>query len=326
MNDMPFSHSDSPHMDVRPQSSQESDFYQALHELRVMLLYALAEGLDLDEKTREVAAVADYPKPDFYQVMAAHVALAKLVAPATPRTLEATEPVPGWLGSLRRPPLILAMIVVAIVSAIGFIVTGLIASPSNKGSTNQMKAVMMASYPNDSGARFRLATLAPASDSDKPPVGVPPEAPSWQKELNWCFAAALGAVFYVLFTAHEYVKKRTFDPRYNSMYLIRFVLGVLAGLILASILSAPRFVQNETLRSLGPAIAALLGGFSADAVYQILQRLVDVMLAAIRGDNSDTAKAKASETARKELLSLAADPGVSPPLLSKIHAAVQKIG
>ena len=37
---------------------------------------------------------------------------------------------------------------------------------------------------------------------------------------------------YGLFAAHEYLKKRTFDPKYNSPYLIRFILGIISGLIL----------------------------------------------------------------------------------------------
>ncbi|HVZ17630.1 MAG TPA: hypothetical protein VG897_10965 [Terriglobales bacterium] len=38
----------------------------------------------------------------------------------------------------------------------------------------------------------------------------------WQT-VSWVSGAGLGAAFYGLFTAHDYVKRRTFDPRYNSV-------------------------------------------------------------------------------------------------------------
>jgi hypothetical protein len=323
------------HLSSQPRESNTELAQRQLHEearreLVIMLRYVLAEGKELDDKTRLDAAPAVEGKTDFSQLIAAHMALARIVAPATPRSLKATEPEKGLLKSI-RPTLILVMIWVAILSTVGFVVTSVIAAPTNS-STTEKRVTTLTSYSRWPDGRLHLAGFIPVADTDKPSasekasLGVPPEAPPWLKQLNWCFAAALGAVFYVLFTAHEYVKGRTFDPRYNSLYLIRFVLGVLAGLILANVLSAPRFGDNSTLRSLGPAVAGLLGGFSSEAVYQVLQRLVEIMLAAVRGDNSDAAKAKASETARQELISLASDPSIPQALLTKVHAAIQKVG
>jgi hypothetical protein len=144
------------------------------------------------------------------------------------------------------------------------------------------------------------------------------------ERLNWLFSAALGAVFYVLFTALDYVKNRTYDPRYNSIYVIRFVLGLLAGLILAAILQ--NNLGTGTAGKFGPSVLALLGGFSTEAVYQILQRLVEVLLAAVRGDNSGAAKAKAANDAQKEFLNLADDPGMPPAMKSKLIASAKKLG
>jgi len=324
-----------------------NDVEQAFREFRVMLRYALAEGLALDENTRQAVAAVEQLAPKFpasagaaaaaapddareqadvFLIMTAHGSLAKVVAPATPRSLEATEPGPGLLGSFRRPPLILAMILIALFAAIGFVITSVIfQAPTKSGSNDGTKTVSMALVPAVLGGRLQQSSVVLAADPQKVSLGAPPDAPTWQKQLNWCFAAALGAVFYVLFTVHEYVKNRTFDPQYNSLYLIRFVLGIIAGLILANVMAAPALSKNETVGSLGPVVIALLGGFSTEAVYQILQRLVDVMVAAVRGDNSDAAKAKAAQSAQKELLSLAGDPTVTPALLSKIHAAVEKM-
>ena len=272
------------------------DFEQTLSEVNLMLRYALSEGLDIDNNTRQgIAALqqnmvsVSMPQPAggpdigsvFDQLISAHVALSKIIAPATPLSLQATEPAGAWLGSLRRPPLIATMIIVGAIAAIGFVVTNVLFGGESKS-----------------------------------PAG---------EKLIWCFAAALGAVFYVLFTALPYVKDRTFDPRYTPLYFIRFVLGVLAGLILAIVLASPMFNNNPNVKSLGGAVIALLGGFSTEGVYQILQRLVDVLLSAVRGDGSDAAKTKASQSAQKELLTLADDPAMPPELKSKAIAAAKKV-
>ena len=147
--------------------------------------------------------------------------------------------------------------------------------------------------------------------------------------LSWVTGAGLGAAFYGLFTAHDYVKQRTFDPRYNSVYMIRFVLGVIAGIILANL---PIFDKNETLRSLGKGVIALLGGFSAEAVNQVLQRLVDILVATVKGSGSDLAKAQVEQvktkaaaqlastkqSASQELANIMSDPGLSESLRSRL--------
>jgi len=289
----------------KPNTTNPPEFERARNEFELMLRYTLSEGLEIDDNTRALCSqvqqglqtpgvsVTAPPPVGFDTLMQAHLALSKIIAPATPMSLEATEPAPGWLGTLKRPPLVYAMIIIALVSAVGFVGTNLgLARPSGSIALEIMG------------------------------------------KLNWVFAASLGAVFYVLFTAHSYVKDRTFDPRYNSLYVIRFVLGVLSGLILAIVLekwlvgTGAGNADSGTgmdVRALGPAVIALLGGFSTEAVYQILQRLVEILLAAVRGDDSDSAKAKASQEASSELLTLADDPAMTPELKSKAIAAAKKL-
>ena len=45
-------------------------------------------------------------------------------------------------------------------------------------------------------------------------------------------AAGMGSAFYALYTASGYINSTTFDQRYSSTYVVRFCLGVLAGIIL----------------------------------------------------------------------------------------------
>jgi len=221
-----------------------------------MLAYALEEGLDLDPTVVNLVgsslatdneALASQSLPS---LVALHSALAKAVAPATPGSLEATAPAPGWLGFLRRPPVIGWMVFAAVVCAFGFVV-----ALSQRWST-----------------------------------------------LSFVSGAGLGAAFYGLFTAHDYVKQRTFDPRYNSVYMIRFVLGVIAGIILAHL---PVGGDNGTLKSLSQGVIALLGGYSAEAVNQVLQRFVDILVAAVKGSGSDVAKAQVEQVKTKAAAQLA---------------------
>ena len=117
---------------------------------------------------------------------------------------------------------------------------------------------------------------------------------SFWTSLNAFFGAVLGASFYVLVKTQPYLANRSYDPKYNASYISRFFTGVIGGLILA-IAFGPFLsgkLGTELDQSLSPGVLALLGGFSARAVELILQRLVEVLLAAVRGDGSDDARAR----------------------------------
>ena len=122
---------------------------------------------------------------------------------------------------------------------------------------------------------------------------------SFWTSLNAFFGAVLGASFYVLVKTQPYLANRSYDPKYNASYISRFFTGVIGGLIL-SIALGP-FISGklgtELDQSLSPGVIALLGGFSARAVELILQRLVEVLLAAVRGDGSDDARARVTAAA-----------------------------
>ncbi len=126
---------------------------------------------------------------------------------------------------------------------------------------------------------------------------------SFWTSLNAFFGAVLGASFYVLVKTQPYLATRSYDPKYNASYISRFFTGVIGGLIL-SIALGP-FISGklgtELDQSLSPGVIALLGGFSARAVELILQRLVEVLMAAVRGDGSEDAKARlAAASAAKD--------------------------
>ena len=268
---------------------------QLAREITVMLTYALEEGLELDPNVAALlggdppaSTHASFASQPASSLTALHSALVKVVAPATPGSLEATAPAPGPIGFLLNPPLIGLMVLAAVVCAAGFVKT---LHPMQVAATSK-----------------------------------------W----NLLFGAGLGSAFYGLFTAHDYVKNRTFDPRYNSVYLIRFVLGIIAGLILASLGVAE---QSDVLKKLGVGVIALLGGYSAEAVNQILQRLVDILLAAVKGGGGDVAKAKEEQVKAKasaqvtsvkqsmsqELTTLLGDTELTDPVRQKLKEIQDKL-
>jgi hypothetical protein len=305
----------------------EAPIDQALREISLMHRYVLAEGLRPDAETQSLVAAAEgrpEPSRDLTVILKAHAALSALVAPATPASLQATEPGSGLLSFLPRPPLVGALIVVALAAAIGFILT--LPHPPQR------------SEPRPAAAAGGPFALRPAADTtvftlrvaDAAPEVVSDAAAPWQSQWNWLFAAALGASFYGLSTAHEFVKNRTFDPKYNSMYVIRFIWGVIAGLVLGNV--AGVFDSSSTIKRLGPSVLAILGGFSAEAVIQVLQRMVDIMLATLRGDNTAAVKAKAAtevatekQAVREDLLAITRDPNINPQARDAIHNAMKRL-
>ena len=95
------------------------------------------------------------------------------------------------------------------------------------------------------------------------------------------------------------MSNRSYDPKFNASYISRFITGVIAGVILAYGLPGLVGVNTRLTGTLTPGVLGILGGrgFSAEAVEVILQRLVDVILAAVRGDGSDAVQAKVAGAA-----------------------------
>ncbi len=109
-------------------------------------------------------------------------------------------------------------------------------------------------------------------------------------------ASALGAGFYTLITVRTFIIERTYNPRYNPTYLIRFFIGITAGCILAFML--PEFFDNKYSLQ----VLAVVGGFSADAVGIMLTRISEVLIAAFQGIKKSDSSAEAVLEQEKELM------------------------
>jgi hypothetical protein len=196
-----------------------------------------------------------------------HNSLSKTVAPARPDALLllASEAQRGGLKLYLGPiPLIRHMMIVALISLSGFILVSL--SGEIDGSSTSYSLVGNSGYS------------------------------LFYNELFLLTAAAVGGSFFALFQANHYLKKGTYDKRYETSYWIRFILGIMAGMIMATLV--PIEISNSTLGSiqgLEKPLLAMLGGFSASVVYKVLTRLLAAVESLVSGDISEQLTAHEQE-------------------------------
>jgi hypothetical protein len=100
--------------------------------------------------------------------------------------------------------------------------------------------------------------------------------------LFWLAAAGIGASFAMLFQLNDQILSRTYDPDETASYWVKFFLGLVAGFILVALVPVDTTADNGA-EVLGPATIALLGGFSASAVYRILTRMVEALESVFTG-------------------------------------------
>lgn len=108
------------------------------------------------------------------------------------------------------------------------------------------------------------------------------------ERVFWLAAAAIGASFAMLFTLNDQILARTFDPDETASYWVKFFLGMVAGFILVALV--PMDPTPDTgAEALGPPTIAMLGGFSASAVYRILTRMVEALESVFTGGPKEQA-------------------------------------
>lgn len=179
---------------------------QLLEESSAMARYALSSGLKVPGPVAETLDAFGAPDgaaagPTVKQLARAHATLARLVAPATPRSIMITETTGTGSGrALGEVRLLRWLMVVTGICLVVFLATSW-----NLGN--------------------------PVTGQAAAPIA------GWESvlhQLRYLAAAGLGASFYALFKAHRYVAERTFDPSFESAYWVRFALGLIAGTILAN--------------------------------------------------------------------------------------------
>ncbi len=210
-------------------------------------IFPVVEAFSAEYRDREIerkrlgdAYVFDQSKIlDITKLTEVHDLLSNAIAPATPRAvllLDSSFAVKSRFSWLSTVPLLRRLMLVAIFSLIGFI--GFALSP----------------YVSPTGGDI--------FSSDGLPLFV--------NLMFFAFAASLGACFSALFQANQYIVDGVFDPKFETSYWIRLLVGIMAGLILASLIP----LDPKALNGLGKPTLSLLGGFSASLVHRILNLLV----------------------------------------------------
>lgn len=112
------------------------------------------------------------------------------------------------------------------------------------------------------------------------------------ERIFWLSAAGIGASFAILFQINDQIVTRTYDPDEAPSYWVKFFLGVVAGFILVALVPISSTTAADTgAEALGPPTIALLGGFSATAVYRILTRMVEALESVFTGGAREQAAA-----------------------------------
>ncbi|WP_373378205.1 hypothetical protein [Cupriavidus nantongensis] len=188
------------------------------------------------------------------QLAQLHHDLAGAIAPATPQCItlldderRRTHPL-AFLGPV---PLVRALTGTAVCCLLAVVLTGL---PAEVSMDNMRSGILASS------GRTLLFNM-----------------------LFLLFCAGLGASFASLFQVHGYIAKGTYDPKYDAAYAAQLILGVMSGLILVEMLP-PQLFDSAGMRSFGKPALSMLGGFSATAVHRLLQRIVEIVETAVRGN------------------------------------------
>ncbi|ARE40745.1 hypothetical protein RGUI_2604 [Rhodovulum sp. P5] len=228
-------------------------------ECAAMLDYFMTRGVSVtDEALAEIklkAGILDFgierrAEIPMAELIDLHATLARALSPALPSTIEllAWDERNSFLNWMAPVPAIRTLIFF----------------------TAFFLAVSMAALGIDGVAEnYHMAFLDP-TNTTRVPVA-----------LFFASLAALGACFSVLYDARKYVVEGTYDPRVGSNYIIRVVLGIVSGMILTQLLfdnaTTPSDGTTATVNGIGKPLAALLGGFASQFVYEGLKRLVDAL-------------------------------------------------
>ena len=218
-----------------------------LDQSQAMAAYAVSLGLPLPAEVTVIEASAH----DLQRLAALHAKLSKLIEPATPDVV--TEMYRDHKIQDTSTNRFVLWMFSAGIAALALLVVG--ASLS-------------------SGIDLNLDLL---------------ELGSWDKvliKLAYVFGAAgIGAAFSTLFQINSYAVRKAFNPAYQSVYWVKFALGLVAGLLLVE------FVRPKSGVTVGSL--ALLGGFASTVVYRMVKRLTSALESVFYSDMEEFEKASA---------------------------------
>jgi hypothetical protein len=244
-----------------------------LDECGAMLRYASTRGMEIPPKAAYTVRELDNkriqqreqwrPAPqDAADLVSAHGHLSRLIDPATPRSITIVNeqaPRSRWVALFGAVLVVRVMMVLAI----AFLLAFLILLPIVGDDPTQ--------------------TIASGSWGE-----------GFLSAVYIVLAAGLGVLFSQLFLINRQIARGRYDPTEDAAQVTTIVLGLIAGVILAMLLPDVLNTRDAPMR-FSPALLALLGGFSAPAVYGVVSRLVDAVGTLVGGDPRDQTAAEVQE-------------------------------
>lgn len=207
-------------------------------EINAMLSFALNNGISI---SNEINGLLDSTK--ISDLLTVHSMLTKNVSPATPKSIQYLNIINKdgiQETSYNKMPLVRNLILLAVFFLIAFVVTALFPEVNNDSLD---KGIM------DNNGISLLLNLT-----------------------FLCSISGLGVAFYLLKSVSSAIQKGTLVPEDAIYYTALIFLGIIAGIILSEIISL--YTTDNGINLFNKSILALIGGFSSDAIFSVLQSLI----------------------------------------------------
>lgn len=301
---------------------------QLINECNAMILFAGNQQREVDRDdirlvasaSRRIESLESGPDSavEFEQIsddlIGAHQRLALLLEPARPSTIRLVSGDPPaafpWLGSIRLVRMLVGLVVAL---APLFVLLGLqFGDEADDVYVDVVDANVVDAEDGESdsedGKPVSQIRCPQPEEPDQADCGVASDSlRTFGVAMYLIVAAAAGAIFAALTKAKGYIDNLSYDERYESSYWVRVALGVVSGLILTTILNRVLFGAGETTSTarfnITLPLLAVVGGFSSDLVYRILQKVLDAIQSLFSASPSEleqTAKADAETRLRDE--------------------------
>ncbi|WP_428742691.1 hypothetical protein [Tenacibaculum sp.] len=221
--------------DIYPKISKE-----LITEINNMLSYAIYNGILINTEVNSLIE-----SKDLNDLINAHNLLVKNIAPATPKSIEYTKTLRSegnGKSIFNKLPIVRNLIFLTLFFLVLFIGTAL--SPDVNNSSLD-KGLM-----DNSGLPLLLNLTFLAS------------------------IAGLGVVFHLLKKVSDSIKESTMVSEECISYIAHIILGIVAGLIMSEIISVYTSTP-ENIDLFNKGALALIGGFSSEAIFSILQGIID---------------------------------------------------
>lgn len=177
----------------------------------------------------------------------AHNLLAKNIAPATPKSIAYSKKLyekEKDKSFLNKLPLVRNLIFLALFFLLTFIISGLSPLVNN----DSLDEGVLSNH--GTSLLVNLGFLASVS--------------------------GLGVVFYLLKSVSTSVKEGTLVPEDTIYYIALIILGLISGLMSSEVLSL--YTDNpDKINLINKSVLALIGGFSSDGIFTILQGIITKM-------------------------------------------------